>query len=340
MASEVVFTATPEAFRAHQRKIKEAEQKEMAQKVAKARAARYNLTLRAKEMKKAKEAAEEHRRGSGRKSLARSLSKRLSSLSKRLSSASARRPGKGASTAASEAKAREDDEDGDEEDDTENDEGDDDEDDGEVVLWMGELARALEDQQENDINKAILTAFLSEAAPERVEEVDEMLEEYAGNEEELFDSLAKEHPVSKEDEEMLEAETRQALDEAIPDDASDYDEEDGGEYILSLTGDNFGKWAANVQGHMLKQRMLKGGATEEDVDAIMANQKQRKLLERAETLTNQESLAERLGAGLGESPGRTELAEMGQLGAAQPSAPPAVNDAAWAAAAPAGAALA
>mmetsp|Transcript_2713 Transcript_2713/g.6358 ORF Transcript_2713/g.6358 Transcript_2713/m.6358 type:complete len:432 (+) Transcript_2713:69-1364(+) len=149
------------------------------------------------------------------------------------------------------------------------DDEDDDDDDGEVVLWMGELAHALEQQEAHEINAAILTAFLSELAPARVDEVEDLLAEYKGREEELFNDLARQYPVSPENHRQVNDKTFRALGAAIPDEAGEGSEEDG--YILSMMGDQYGKWAANIQSHILRQRMLRAGASKEDVDAVMNN---------------------------------------------------------------------
>ena len=61
------------------------------------------------------------------------------------------------------------------------------------AFWMPELALALEENDEREINRAILRFFLEENDPDRIAEVDTLLNQFAGNEETLFISLNKEY---------------------------------------------------------------------------------------------------------------------------------------------------
>jgi hypothetical protein len=239
-----VFTCTPDAWAAQQRKVKEeaeADKKRAAAKVAIARAARYNLTLRKNELKQAR-AEHEAEQGAGKRgSLRRGLSKRLSGAVGGAGKRRSVQPDAPPPTAEPEH----------------------------VVMWMGELAKALESQHSRSINTAILTAFLSEMAPERLSEVDALLNEFEGREEELFDSLAAKYPVSAEHQSKLNESTIKALEAQVPQDHAE-DEANKG-YILSVGGDGYSKWAANVQSHILKERMLRAGATMADVNAVLNN---------------------------------------------------------------------
>jgi hypothetical protein len=249
-----VFTCTPDAWAAQQRSTAAADKRRAAAKVAMARAARYNLTLRRAELQQAR-GEHEVEQGSGKRgSLRRVLSKRLSGAvggaGKRRSGGSAKPDAARAPAPAAPAAPAPDEEE-------------------HVIMWMGELAKALESQHSRSINTAILSAFLSEMAPERLPEVEAMLDESVGREEELFDSLAQKYPVSAEHQSKLNESTIKALEAQVPHDHAE-DEANKG-YILSVGGDGFSKWATNVQSHILKERMLRAGATEADVNAVLNN---------------------------------------------------------------------
>ncbi len=66
-------------------------------------------------------------------------------------------------------------------------------DDEDDAFWMPELALALEQEDEEEINRAVLRFFLEENDPERVDEIDDMLNEFAGEEEVLFVNLHNEY---------------------------------------------------------------------------------------------------------------------------------------------------
>jgi len=275
MSLQVVFTGTPEAFAAQQRQYKEDEKKAEDERraIAKARAARYNLTLRAKDLKKAREEPVEQKKESLRKSLNRRLSQ-LSGAFRRGSSKDAK-GNEDRVVEESDDIEKEKDEDQAEEEEKkevkeEKEEEEDDDDEEDDVLWMGDLAKVLEEQKADQINVAILAAFFSEVAPERVDEVEDLLSKNQGREEELFEELAEQYPSKPMPTAAGDDDSDDDNLSAIPDDARD--EEDDAGYILSIMEDSSGKWAANVQGHVLKQRMLKAGATQQDVDAVLNNQ--------------------------------------------------------------------
>jgi len=304
MSLNVVSTATPESFHALQAEYKEARnQARKAEQMAKARAARYNLTLRAKDIAKHKERAKAEEgaqvaQQQKKRSMIKSLAKRISlggrrsrpgsskSESTRASRmllpeesgwrSSRRVPPKKAAASGADKEAA-----------TlglipipgmEEEEEEEEDEDEEVVLWMGELAKALESQAAYEINKAIVSAFLMEMAPDLLAQVDQMLDQFEGREEELFDHLAETYPVPESSRQALNDSTLKALEADVPDNAAgagdgDGDGEEGDEqkYILTLMGNNYGKWAANVQSHVLKHRMIQAGASQEDVNAVLNN---------------------------------------------------------------------
>jgi len=61
------------------------------------------------------------------------------------------------------------------------------------AFWMPELAMALENEDDQEINRAVLRFFLEENDPERLGDIERLLQEFAGNEELLFVSLQQEY---------------------------------------------------------------------------------------------------------------------------------------------------
>lgn len=94
--------------------------------------------------------------------------------------------------------------------------------------------------------------------PSRIVDIDGLLEEYEGREAVLFDDLADEYPDGGGKEVGR---------------GSFFSGEDEAEqsYILSAVGDVNGKWATNMQGAILRNRMMKAGCSKEDVEAIINN---------------------------------------------------------------------
>jgi hypothetical protein len=62
------------------------------------------------------------------------------------------------------------------------------------VIVMVELAKAVAQGDEEGVNRAILKDFLEEHAPERVDEVEKMLESEGGNVDKLFTELVEQYP--------------------------------------------------------------------------------------------------------------------------------------------------
>jgi hypothetical protein len=62
------------------------------------------------------------------------------------------------------------------------------------VIVMEELAKAVAQGDEEGVNRAILKDFLEEHAPERVDEVEKMLESEGGNVDKLFTELVEQYP--------------------------------------------------------------------------------------------------------------------------------------------------
>jgi hypothetical protein len=61
------------------------------------------------------------------------------------------------------------------------------------IFIFPELAAALETQDDAELNKAILTIFLQDHDPARLGEVDALLREWKGREEQLFDELVRKY---------------------------------------------------------------------------------------------------------------------------------------------------
>eukprot|EP00511_Aplanochytrium_stocchinoi_P001782 CAMPEP_0204834616 /NCGR_PEP_ID=MMETSP1346-20131115/20192_1 /ASSEMBLY_ACC=CAM_ASM_000771 /TAXON_ID=215587 /ORGANISM="Aplanochytrium stocchinoi, Strain GSBS06" /LENGTH=246 /DNA_ID=CAMNT_0051968011 /DNA_START=62 /DNA_END=802 /DNA_ORIENTATION=+ len=117
--------------------------------------------------------------------------------------------------------------------------------DSDVKLYLDNLKDAVDRGDQIEINRAIITEFLQELAPERLPEVDDLLEEYQGKETELFDKLRQEHPVIAG--ENLEGENLQefnkfksAFDQTLE------EKKKAGEFVLSIV-ENGGNWWVNRQ---------------------------------------------------------------------------------------------
>ncbi|CAK9037724.1 Uncharacterized protein SCF082_LOCUS22293 [Durusdinium trenchii] len=134
------------------------------------------------------------------------------------------------------AAAEEEDEDDDEEqdaakaaDDDEDPEEDEDEDAG---IVNEDLARAVAQGDEQGVNRAILKSFLEEHAPERLDEIDELLEKYQGLDvSQLFEELAATYPDPAEAEyegehKALEDIKESGVPEPVDDEQDDDDEGD------------------------------------------------------------------------------------------------------------------
>lgn len=66
--------------------------------------------------------------------------------------------------------------------------------DAEYEFYVPQLASALTDGSERDINRAILQMFFEEYDPSRLGEIESLLEKYNGEEDELFADLAWKYP--------------------------------------------------------------------------------------------------------------------------------------------------
>lgn len=73
---------------------------------------------------------------------------------------------------------------------------------------MSDLKKAIEQDDHHAINHAVVKEFLEVHAPEKVQEVPALLEEFKGKESELMEKLAEEHPDPVE---KIEAEAMEAL---------------------------------------------------------------------------------------------------------------------------------
>jgi hypothetical protein len=148
----------------------------------------------------------------------------------------------------------------------------------EDAFWMPELAIALEQEDEAEINRAVLRFFLEENDPERLKEIDSLLQQFAGSEEVLFVSLHKEYSPALSDERK----------QPIPDDAASAgtstvaslgEEEKSPEpsavnrrrpsYVVSGVKKDAG-WALNPADDDMKIRMASSGEDAERVQSIVA----------------------------------------------------------------------
>lgn len=121
------------------------------------------------------------------------------------------------------------------------------ENDDEVGFYFNKLAGAVESDDQKEINKAVLIAFFQENAPERIGEVDTLLEENEGKEEELFKRLAEEHPLPGAKELIKEGDDVEAIEKEKEAIDKDFENRNDGKFVLHMMLENGGKWWVNRQ---------------------------------------------------------------------------------------------
>lgn len=117
--------------------------------------------------------------------------------------------------------------------------------DDEVGFYFNKLAGAVESENQDEINRAVLVAFFEENAPERLEEVDQLLEDNKGKEEELFKQLAEEHPLPGTKELVKDGDDVEEIQKAKDAIDKDFDERNDGKFVLHMAQKNGGKWWVN-----------------------------------------------------------------------------------------------
>jgi hypothetical protein len=82
------------------------------------------------------------------------------------------------------------------------------------AFWLPELDEALENDDDRGINKAILNMFFEEHDPQRLTEVESLLDSYQGREESLFLELTAKYPGPSIDDTIKLVEAGKKLEEA------------------------------------------------------------------------------------------------------------------------------
>lgn len=148
------------------------------------------------------------------------------------------------------------------------------------AFWMPELALALEQQDDREINKAILRLFLEENDPDRVGEIDELLTQFKGTEELLFLQLNREYnpPESSNDESAKPAVASDEIKSVGTSTVASYGEEEKTpdpsanrrrpSFVVSGMKKESG-WALNAADEDLKQRMAESGASSDAVSVVV-----------------------------------------------------------------------
>jgi len=154
------------------------------------------------------------------------------------------------------------------------------------AFWMPELALALEQQDEKEINRAVLRFFLEENDPERLGDLDQLLDQFAGSEEVLFVNLQKEYvsptaaameirkqPVIERDGESAGTSTVGSFssggeEEKTPDLATAGNRRRPS-YVVSGMKKESG-WSLNAADDELKQKMEDSGATPKTVEVLVS----------------------------------------------------------------------
>jgi len=146
------------------------------------------------------------------------------------------------------------------------------------AFWMPELAMALEQEDENEINRAVLRFFLEENDPDRLGEVDSLLAQFAGNEEVLFINLNKEYNAAPPAEDGRKPPTDEIASQGTSTVFSGEEEKSPEpsqvsrrrpSYVVSGMRKESG-WALNAADEELKQKMEDAGADEEVVHVVVA----------------------------------------------------------------------
>jgi len=117
--------------------------------------------------------------------------------------------------------------------------------DSDVKLYNENLKDAVDSDDSNQINHAILVSFFAEHAPERVDEIDVLLSEYKGKENKLFSDLKEQYPLPEES--NLEGESLAEFNRfKTAFDASLETKKKEGRFVLSIV-ENGGNWWINRQ---------------------------------------------------------------------------------------------
>jgi len=158
------------------------------------------------------------------------------------------------------------------------------------MIVMKDLKAAIDSGDEDRVNRVILEDFLKDHAPDRLVEIDELLEKYQGEKLELlFEDLTKSYPDPAEHSDIdpsekvtakllkrldeLETPRRSSLRRSVPRTSSDDDDSNDGFIVNAQRRSNgsTSRWAVNVDSHVLSERLRKAGAKSEDIKNIVSS---------------------------------------------------------------------